>query len=81
MPMTPKVAAEKIREAAKAWEHPDYKLDAEMTALHKSDAADLELIAALIEKEDLRRARIRADSLDTIIREEIPNDVWKWLHE
>ncbi len=43
------------------------------------DAADLHIIGDLIESGDMIKARAAAKKLDSIVREFIPDPVWKFL--
>lgn len=80
--MTKMDAAEKLRKAAAKWGATAAKeKDAEMAAVYMQDQAALLIVAARIAKGEKKRARDKADMLDTIVREEIPHDVWKWLHD
>ena len=75
--MTRKTAANKIRKAAKAWRKfasgSPHENDTALT-----DYLELCLIASGLELgKDLDETRMSAYRLDTIVRDQIPRDVWK----
>lgn len=80
--MTPRLAAQKVREAAKGYrednkgfvkDYPEYKKGI------SADAKAIRHIASLIRTEKLSEARSAIAHLDTLVREYIPNDVYCWL--
>lgn len=78
--MTPELAASKVREVAKAWGNAwNGRKDPEMVAVHKADAKDIRMVATLIRKRKFAEAREAIYCLDTIVRDEIPSDIWAWL--
>jgi hypothetical protein len=78
--MTPRVLAAKLRRDAErfAREHADQD-DMEMRALTDRDVADLRRVAAVIAKNDLKRAYELASKLDTAVRDAISDVVWQAL--
>lgn len=76
-PMTPKLAAEKVREAASKYRkiYPVKEYGVTISA----DCKDLRKIASLIRTEKFTEARSAIRNLDTLVREYIPQDVWDWL--
>lgn len=79
MPLTAKEAAKQVRDAGFKWMYPDYETDTDDLASRMGDANDLQKVADLIEAEDFKAAKHKASSLDTIVRDCIPNNVWHWL--
>jgi hypothetical protein len=76
-PMTPKLAAEKVREVTRKYRatYPTKEYGAGIS----KDCKDLRKIASLIRTEKFNEARLMIWGLDTLVREYIPNDVWVWL--
>lgn len=75
--MNDKIMATKLREKSDhmlklAKKHPD-------VTIYYNDAGDLRSIAQLIEEKDYAGALEFAYRKDTALREEIPEDVWKFL--
>ena len=80
MPMTTKIAAEKVREAADKWEKTETDNE-ELKETYVLDAQDLRVLSHIIDRGDLRNAIYLASTLDTVVRDAIPGDVWEWLME
>lgn len=57
-----------------------WKNDKSMNDMYDSDYADLKHIAKLIEDGSPHAAGDYADRLDTAVRDEIPNEVWEYIH-
>lgn len=80
--MNKKIAVEKLRKAAdgyfKKYDGPTSK-DESYKEMLLSDVEDLRLVANLIEEGNLKTARIKAQNLDTAVRDEIPSKVWEYL--
>jgi hypothetical protein len=76
-PMTPKLAAEKVREVARKYRE-TYPVKKYGTAI-SADCKDLRKIASLIRTGKYNEARLMIWGLDTLVREYIPQDVWVWL--
>ena len=53
--------------------------DPTMRKMARDDAADMKKIARMIETGNITKAKNAISSLDTIVREEIPNEVWDGL--
>jgi len=53
--------------------------DPTMRKMARDDAADMKKIARMIETGNITKAKNAISILDTIVREEIPNDVWDGL--
>lgn len=69
-----------FKEAIKGWRVPESeKLDKKFAACYVSDRKDLNRVLKLILNGDLKGARIKARSLDTIVREQIPSKIWDIL--
>ncbi len=76
--------ARSIREVAKEWRESGlvkFKNDKDMIKVHKEDAADMRQVALFLRMGNVKEAFKLSCSLDTIIREEIPVDVWKFMRE
>ena len=84
-----KEAAQQVKEASAAylkywqtaWDKEDAKRYREDLRLSYQDAADIFCIGHLLEQNRVKEARVLANSLDTAVREEIPNAAWEFLHK
>lgn len=80
--MTAQQASKKMRQAGKDWYNQGkkhFKNDKSMLKVYKDDQQTFNNLADLILK-DVKQAYYMANQrVDTIIREAIPSDVWKWL--
>lgn len=64
-----------VSHALKTWPN-----DSSMINCAKNDAADLKTVAALLGKGERQKARAKAQSLDTAVRDCIPDAAWDYLH-
>lgn len=76
--ITPGEAAEAIRQAADAYLNKYSRVLPDLFFI-ESDVRDFKAAAEMIEKGDFWRARHQLNSLDTIVRDEVPPQVWKYL--
>jgi hypothetical protein len=82
-------AANMVKEASEAyikywqtaWEKEDTKRYREDLRISYQDGADLFCIGHLLEQNRVKEARDLANSLDTAVREEIPDAAWDFLHQ
>ena len=58
------------------WTHDN---DREMLTQHKRDREDLQYVYDLIVKKEYTYAAKSADNLDTIVRDQIPLNIWNFL--
>lgn len=80
--ITPQKASQIILKLGKDWESrgkKSFKNDPEMIKTYKEDSTQYKKLSQLIKKGDLKKAFKYADGLDTILRDGIPDKVWKWL--
>lgn len=80
MTLDPKKLATQLRRDAKRFAR-DYRdpQDGEYQCVVDIDVATLRLVAAVIEKGDLKRACRLAEKLDSAVRDEISDVVWDGL--
>ena len=64
-----------------AWDKEDVKDYRKNLRLSYQDAADLYCIGVLLTQNRIKEARDLADDLDTVVREEIPDAAWEFLHQ
>lgn len=74
--------AASIRAAAKRWlkegkEH--FEDETDMVDVYREDVVELNEIADLLDSGNLRKAQTKANDLDTVVREQIPEKVWDQL--
>lgn len=82
-------AANMVKEASEAyikywqtaWDKEDVKRYRADLRISYTDAADLFCIGHLLEQNRIEEARVLANSLDTAVREEIPDAAWDFLHQ
>ena len=72
-----------IEDGVKTWlrggKDGDVPIDLGMWDVTIKDAYDLGCIIALIEENKVGEAFEKASDLDTLVRDEIPKDVWNWM--
>lgn len=76
--------AKSVKEAAEHWLQDGkngFKDDPHMLKAYREDYNQLVKLANLIESGKYKPAAKYAQSLDTILRDEIPHDVWDFLWE
>lgn len=77
-----KVWADAVRATAQEWKDDhkrDYPDDADMRKGGREDAADMNKIATMIATGKLKAAKSAIAHLDTVVREQIPQQVWDGL--
>jgi hypothetical protein len=77
-----KALAEQLKQVAAAWQKEgttNFKKDAHMLSVYASDSKDLLAIHSLFAKGQDKAAAQKASKLDTIIREQIPTELWDHL--
>jgi hypothetical protein len=81
--MTNKECAAIIRAAAKKWldnvKDPDVRRDVEFANCYRADAKDMREVAKLVRIGKVKEAAMKADNLDTIVRELFPDNCWEYL--
>jgi hypothetical protein len=55
--------------------------DFSMAACYASDADDLIEVMVLVAADDQKGAYRKASGMDTAVRDNIPESIWKWLHQ
>jgi len=74
--------ASEIRTAARAWEERgDSEYDVSLVKMYRSDAKDLRKIASLVDVGRIQRARDAAASLDTFVRDQLPQSFFDLLEK
>lgn len=81
--MTNKECAAGIRAVAKKWlenvNDPDVRRDVDFANCYRSDAKDMREVAKLVLAGKVKEAAVKADNLDTIVRELFPDPCWEHL--
>lgn len=77
--------ARKLLDAAVAYRKSGVKHfkkdDRHMLDVYESDFKDFLTIVKHIRAGDLHKALLHANQMDTLPREEIPYEVWEWMHD
>jgi soluble cytochrome b562 len=71
--------AKQVYQVAKDWQREGDSADEDMQGAYDSDAKDLNGIGLLIQTGKLDEARQKVRNLDTIVRDQVPDDVWDFL--
>lgn len=78
MPMTPKRAVEIMYEVSDTYARDFDHMD-DLRDTIRADMHDLRAIAVLINENKLAEAKEAVYNLDTLVRDYVPSNVYKWL--
>ena len=76
-----KEAFEAFNERIKAWKYDPKWYDPSSRAMFTKDRKDMRAVLSACRKGDWERAADLAGSMDTILRDEIPDYLWNLMHE